>query len=228
MTEKNKLHNLLQSSYLYIGGAILIYMMLMLPQYSNYSCNYDFFYYLGRAKKAIAYPLSIFQPDYALRFHPIYFLFTSLTYRVFGLSTLGHGSLNVITHVLNSLLLFNLLRQTGLSKAPATLCLVFFLVLSSQWGVISDIASLIRLGAALFFLSAMVSFVAFLKTGKKTFLIYSLMFFIISFGFNEDAISLPPLLLAMIFLVAPEKMSVWKRLFYTAPFFVLVFLHPLT
>jgi len=208
------------NSCLSLGLAVALYFTLLLPQYSDYIFGFDCFYYLGRARQAIAEPLSIFKPDYALRFHPLSFFFASFLYRILGSNPLGYGTIAVIIHTLNALCLFHLVRKIGAPNGIATLSAILFLFLSSQWGIISDIPQLVRLAASLFFLLSLVLFAEFLRTEGKMCFIFSWIFFVSSFGFNEDGITLPLLLLALAFFPALLRPTCLKSLPYIVSFFV--------
>lgn len=206
--------------YSYLGLLIFLYAFIILAQFKNYTFSRDCFYYLGRGQDALSAPLSIFKPDYSFRFHPLYFLIAAQEFRFFGLNPMGYAWVALIVHITNSILVFSLARKIKIPEPAAFVSAVFFLFFSSQRGLIFDIANLVRLGAVLFLLLSSVFFMNFVNKTNIRHLIYALLFFSASFGFNEDAVSLPCLFLIS-YLIFRKKSTFLNFLFYLLPFFIL-------
>ena len=194
MTRERSISKAKKVPYPFLGLALLIYGLVMFPQFRNYHYGFDCFYFLGRAKEAASHPFSIFQADFALRFHPLYHLLESFVYRFFGINPLAQGALLVPLHLLNVFLLFRLMLRLGISNVAALTGSVLFLFLSSHWGVVFDIAQVARLGGIVFFLGSLIAFKNFLETKNRWHYFSSLIFLAVSFGFAEDPVILPPLL----------------------------------
>lgn len=206
--------------FLLIGGAVAIYLIGVLPQYWDGPFTYDFFYTLWRAKKAIQDPLSIFQPNFAMEFRLLPFLFVSFIDRFFGFNSIAYGFFVGGFHILNSLLLYKLVRLMKIPDVPAAIASVFFLFLSNHYAVLWDMEQLGRLMCFSLFLSSLILFVQFLLTKQLAYWVCSWAVFIVSLGSGQDSITEPLLLLVLIPLVSPKGISFLKGFVFTLPFFV--------
>lgn len=204
-----------------LATAFTLYLILIFPRYAQSLFAYDSFYNVWRARKIAGDPLSVFGPDAMRRFGPLYTLFFFLVDRFFGFNPWVYGSINGSLHLLNAFLLFRLTRRLmEPSETPAILTSLVFLFSSTQWGVFLDTSQTMRLACASLLLSSLLFFLKFMKTGKKRDGVFSLIFFASTFGFIEDAVTLPLVLLAVLFLI-PLKPIPWvKKLVLASPFFL--------
>jgi hypothetical protein len=198
-----------------------VYLLLMLPHFRESTFAYDGFYNIWRARKIFEDPLSIFEPDFMRRFSPLYSFFFFLMDRFFGFNPFVYGLINGSLHMLNAFLLFRFLRRLiGSSEIPAVLTSVFFLFSSTQWGVLWETGQTHRLVSGALSLLSLIFFDRFVVTGKKTCFASSWILFVLSFGFVEDAITLPLLLLAILFLVPRRSIPFTQKIVLTLPFFL--------
>lgn len=213
---------MIKTSPLYVlAAAVFLYLALLSPQFGKNIFVYDNFYNLWRAQKVVLDPLSIFEPTFATRFSPFYYLLLFVTHAFFGLNPFVYGLINSALHVLNAILLFRLIKRLmGESvEIPALLAAVFFLFSSTQWGVIWELGQTHRLACGSLSLSALLFFAKWLATEKKINWVLSFVFFVGSFGFSEDSMTLPLLLLAVPFLIPVKSIPLIKQLTLTGPFF---------
>ena len=201
--------------------AFVLYSLLIFPRYGQSFFVYDSFYNVWRARKIVENPLSIFQPDFMRRFGPLYTLFFFLMDRFFGFNPRVYGLISGSLHLLNVFLLFQLFRRLmGPSEMPAILASIFFLFSSTQWGVVWDISQIMRLACASLFLSSLLFFIRFILTKRRIDFISSWIFFLLSFGFIEDAVTLPLVLLGILFLIPPKRIPWLEKFVLVSPFFL--------
>lgn len=207
-----------------LATAIAVYLFVLFPQFGEGPFSFDAIYSLGRAKQAAHDPFSIFEPSFTGRFSPSSYLALAPIYHFFGLNPAVYTWLDGTLHTLNTFLLFCLVHSLlGSFPIPAVLASIFFLFSSTQWGVVGDIVQSIRLGCLSFSLLSLLFFVRFLLTKRKVSYVLSLSLLVISFGFAEDSLCLPFLLLAMMLLVFPRENSLAEKFVLATPFFIASF-----
>lgn len=200
--------------------AFAFYSILMFPLLKEIIFSYDSFYNVWRARKIVEDPLSLLRPDFMGRFGPLYTLFFFLMDRFFEFNPLVYGGVNGSLHLLNTFLLFRLSRRLiAPSEAPAILTSLVFLFSSTQWGVFADTSQTMRLVCAALVLSSLLFFMKWMTSEKKRDWVLSLIFFIGTFGFIEDAVTLPLLLLVILFLIPPRRIPWSEKLIGISPFF---------
>lgn len=212
------------SPFYLLAAAALLYLLILFPQFGKNIFTYDNFYNLWRAERFIPEPLSIFEPTFATRFSPFYYPLLLLIHSLFGFNPFVYGFANGVLHLLNAILLFKLMsRLSGTAtKTPALLASIFFLFSSTQWGVVGELGQTYRLACIALFLLSLLFFVRWMFQGRKRDWIFSLLFFMGTFGFSEDALPLPLLLAAMTFLVpfSPRPLSLFQKRVPLLPFFL--------
>jgi len=201
--------------------ALAVYLFLLFPHLSQGIFTYDIFYNVWRARKILENPLSIFAMDIMRRFCPLYMLFLFFMDHFIGFNPAAYGLLNISLHLLNAFLLYRLVRRLILSsEMPAILASIFFLFSSTQWGVLWETGQTHRLICASLELSSLLFFVRWMVTTRKREGVLSWVFFVVTFGFCEDAVTLPLLLLVILFLLPLREIPFSKKIVSTAPFFL--------
>ncbi len=146
-----------------------------------------------------------FTSFYYGQYSPINTFVYSLLYYFFGLDPFWFHFLNVSVHILNALLVYKLIRvlisSSGSGDENAEIIafivsLLFGLHPMQTEAVVWISSSKIILYSFFFFLS-LICYVKFVKDGKRLYLKYSLLLFIISIGAKEQAIVLPLCLLVI-------------------------------
>lgn len=206
---------------LFLATAFLVYGLVMYPLYAGTVFAHDSFYNIWRARKILGDPLLIFRPDVSNRFNPLYMIFSFSIDRLFGFSPLAYGLMNGSLHLLNTFLLFQLVRRLWkFSLTPALLTSLVFLFSSMQWGMIWETGQTMRLFCIFLFLLSLLCFAEFMRSNRKILWGFSLLFFISTFGFAEDAVGLPAVLIMFLFLF-PARQALWRKGFLlTLPFFL--------
>jgi hypothetical protein len=207
-------------SYVVFALAFFVFSTAFLFEVSNFYFGIEGVYFVGRGMKAISDPLSIFRPDFAFRFHPLFFALEAILYRVFGLDPAAQLTTLLIFHLITVWLLFDFVCKLGVSRGASLLGSLFFLFLGSHWTLVFDISQVARLGAALFFLSSLRSFHHFLISKQKSSYVISLLYFLASLGFGEDSVILPAILCFLIVWVKGWNRSSIQQGFLTLPFFM--------
>lgn len=201
--------------------ALAVYLFLLFPYLRESIFTYDIFYNVWRARKIVEDPLLIFAMDVMRRFCPLYIVFLFLMDHFIGFNPHAYGLINISLHFLNAFLLYRLLRRLiASSKAPAILASIFFLFSSTQWGVLWETGQTHRLICASLSLSSLLFFVRLTAMGRKRDWVLSWIFFVNTFGFCEDAVTLPLLLLAILFFIPLRRIPLLEKIAWTGPFFL--------
>ncbi|MDQ7784552.1 MAG: tetratricopeptide repeat protein [Desulfomonilaceae bacterium] len=112
--------------------------------------------------------------------------------------------MNVVYHIAITLLLFALLRTTGIERRSAFIAALVFAIHPVQVGTVAWVAERKNLLAALFYLSAMLTYLSYAKTGRKASFVLVLLFFTMGLMSKPAVVTLPVALAAWLLLV-PDR-----------------------
>jgi hypothetical protein len=176
-----------------IGLVILFGLEIVLysRSFSMFFCG-DSLFFLNRRLTGLSDAIRIFtQVDYLEEYRPLTFvLFSFIYYPLFKLDPFGYHFIPLIFHMVNTYLVFLLMRRllkTNLGAYAATFC---FGIHSINFFVTYDMTMLPDFTYAFFYLLALLSFLNYLDTDKKTWLAGCVLMFILSLTAKEAAITL--------------------------------------
>src|SRR5207245_356623 len=141
--------------------------------------------------------LTIYQNQYA----PIATLIMAIEVKVFGATAAPLKAIAVLFHLVNTVLVFELVRQLFKRFDYAIITAGLFALNTVQVESVAWLAGSMKIGAySLFFLSSLLAYVRYLKDKSRGWLGASLLLFLLSCLCKEQAIALPATLLAIDYL----------------------------
>jgi len=170
---------------------------------------------------SIANILQIFSEPYFSNYHPLTTLSYALDFKLFGLNPQGYHLVNLILHIINTLLVFALFKHiAGKNVIPFISALLFALhpmhVESVAW--ISERKDVLFTA---FFLSSLIYWLKFIKSESLKLRLYfaSLLLFVCALLSKSAAVTLP--LIALLISYFLYKKINYKEILKLSPFFVL-------
>ncbi|MDB5143111.1 MAG: hypothetical protein JWQ66_1824 [Mucilaginibacter sp.] len=172
---------------------------------------------------------SIFSDFYYGQYAPLNQLYYTIVYSVFKYNTGAFHLLSLFIHLINSVLVYNLIRNitADISDLPAIKCkqvafiaAFLFAVLPVNIEPVAWVAASKVILYTLFYLLAMGSYRSYILLSKQSSFYLALLFFMLSFGFKEQAVLFPLCMLLMDHIYGrnlKDKM-VWLE---KMPFFIL-------
>ncbi|MCC6601184.1 MAG: glycosyltransferase family 39 protein, partial [Crocinitomicaceae bacterium] len=146
---------------------------------------------------------TIFSKFYFGMYHPITMLSYLIEYTLFGADPLPYHFVNVLLHLLNTLIVFRLAERLSEKKWTAVVVSLLFAVHPMHVESVAWVSERKDLLYALFYLLSLSLYVRYLKSDYKVkWYVFSGVFFILSLLSKPAAITLPVLLFAFDFYVA--------------------------
>ncbi|KKP92157.1 MAG: hypothetical protein UR94_C0004G0018 [Parcubacteria group bacterium GW2011_GWA2_36_10] len=131
-------------------------------------------------------------------YNPLSFLVFKIFYNLFHLKAGFYHLVSILVHSLNAYLVFILVNkifvQDETKKYLAYSTAILFLLWPTQTEIVNWLAAWPHLWASTFYLLSFIYYLNYRQKDKAKFLGLSLLFFIISLGFKENALSLPILI----------------------------------
>lgn len=163
----------------------------------------------------------IFTAQYMGQYSPVNTLYYCLVYKVFGLNPFIFHSINILVHIINSILVFifiyELLEQKANEKLKgrivdiAFFCALLFSITTVQVEVVAWISASKILLYSFFFLLSLIAYLRYLRYNKRKYFILSHLFYILSIGSKEQAVILP-LSLILIDYYVQDKITIRQQL----------------
>lgn len=144
---------------------------------------------------------------------PLWSWLMGIQYLAFGLSPVGYHVVSVFGHIAMTILVMKIARLLHFSQARAFLAALFFALLPNHVETVTWIAAQVHLFAALFYLTALYWYLAFLSHGDKKQYLCSIFFLFLSLFTKDIAITALPL-----FFVAELFFSIKKGEHRPSPF----------
>lgn len=197
---------------------IFIFILSLISFFNLWNTYFqqDEWYWFGQSIYANQYGILNLFKVAGFHFIPLTGLLTAALYQLFKLQFSYYIVFSLILHALNSFLVYILGAHLA-DKKTAFLASILFLVANTSQQATTWVGASIALLPATFF--ALISFILFLKyfeMSKKRYLIWSVLFLIISLGFKEDAVFLFFFYLLYGFFF--QKRHFWKVLTFDAIF----------
>ncbi len=210
------------NTLLFLALISILTFIAFSPSLLNQIDIWDDYYYLNinpyLKNLSIQSVITIFSVPYLANYQPITILSYALEHHFFGFDPLPYHTLNILLHIINSILIFLFIRQlTGKINAAFIASLLFGIhplhVESVTW--VSERKDVLY---ALFFILAMMSYLQFKI--KKIYIYYfvALLLFVCSCMSKAMAVTFPVILILIDYLY--DKEFKWKSLFNKIPFFI--------
>lgn len=162
----------------------------------------------------------IFSTIYQNQYAPIATLIMAIEVKVFGATPAPLKAVGVLLHIVNTVLVFQLIRQLFKRFDYAIITAGLFAFNTVQVESVAWLAGSMKIGAySLFFLAALLAYVRYLKDKSRGWLGASLLLFLLSCLCKEQAIALPVTLLAIDYLYG-RRLRDRVVLLEKAPFFI--------
>src|SRR6266446_5426178 len=140
----------------------------------------------------------IFSTIYQNQYAPIATLIMAIEVKVFGVTPAPLKAVAVLVHIVNTVLVFQLIRQLFKRFDYAIITAGLFALNTVQVESVAWLAGSMKIGAySLFFLSSLLAYVRYLKDKSSSWFGLSLFWFLLSCLCKEQAIALPATLLAI-------------------------------
>ena len=165
----------------------------------------------------------IFSSFYFSNYHPLTTLTFLFEYKLYGLHAFPYHLLNVVLHVINTWLVFQLAGKLSGKKLTALVVAILFAVHPMHVESVAWISERKDVLYTCFFLLSLLSYLGYLESGHKTkFYIGALLLFVISLLSKSAAVTLPVVLVA-IDIYKGRKLN-QRTLLEKLPFFALALL----
>jgi tetratricopeptide (TPR) repeat protein len=161
----------------------------------------------------------IFSSFYVSLYQPLTSLSWAVEYRLFGLDPRVYHTVNVLLHLANIVLVYALVRSLSLNAGIALATAALFAIHPLQVEVAAWVSSRSILLSSLFYLGAMIAYLAYAKSGKMRYLAAGLVLFVPALLAKTTAATLP-LVLLVIDLYLQRKVS-RRTVCEKIPFFLL-------
>lgn len=191
------------------GTAVLVTLLAVTlyafwPCLSNEFTNWDDDIYVTRNELVREFSPGqvgrIFSSFHLGNYHPLTFLSYALDYRIFGLDPRGFHAVNLLLHLANCLLVFRFLFLLVGSGWAAAAGALFFSVHPMRVESVAWVSDRKDLLATFFFLSSLVSYLAYSEHSRARHYLLSLGAFAAALLSKATAVSLPLILLLLDFL----------------------------
>ena len=150
---------------------------------------------------------------------PITMLVHALNWLFFGSNNAGHHLINIIFHLINGILVYQLTKQLFQNKSIGVFTMIIFLLHPLQVESVGWISELKNILSTTFYLSGIMAYFRYLSSQAKRYYLITLLSFI--FGcLSKSSVVVLPLSLLCIDVFFHQKIS-WKFLIDKIPFFLL-------
>ncbi len=161
----------------------------------------------------------MFSSFYVSLYQPLTSLSWAIEYRLFGLNPRVYHTVNVLLHLANILLVYVLVRSLSQNVGISVVTAALFAVHPLQVEVAAWVSSRSILLSSLFYLGAMIAYIAYAKSGKLRYFALGLVLFVPALLAKTTAATLP-LVLLVIDLYLERKVS-RRTICEKIPFFLL-------
>lgn len=158
-------------------------------------------------------------------YRPLYTLTLFLNYHFFKLNVYGWRIFNIFVHVLNTILIYFLIRYIFKNKIISSITALIFAVHPIHTEAVNVVVYRTELLSSLFFIGAFFLYLKSIRNIKieKGFYLLSIFIFILALASKEMAASLPLIIVLYIYFFSQQKER--KKLFVSVlPFFLIVLL----
>jgi len=184
-----------------LAGTFLAYLPLLKAQFINYD---DGLYVLQNPfirNLNGAHLKALFTTIYQNQYSPAAMLIMALEVKFFGAWAPALKTVSILFHMLNTVLVFQLVHQLFKRFDYAIVTAALFALNTQQVEAVAWLGASMKIGAyAFFFLSSLLAYIRYLKHKRLGWLVFSAVLFLCACGSKEQAVALPASLLAIDYL----------------------------
>jgi len=163
-----------------------------------------------------------FSGYYLLMYQPLPVLSFAINYATTGLNTLPMHLVNLGFHLLNIILVYQLFRKLLRNNNLSLMISLVFAIHPVNIEAVTWISARSTGMYAFFYLSALICYLQYLETGnKKRYLIFTLVFFLLSLFSKVQAVTLPVVLILLDYFYHRKHVFQGKIILEKIPFFLL-------
>jgi len=205
----------------WMPAAILILTVLVyLPVFNAGFVNWDDTTYIRDNALIRTIDLRAIFSTYQLgNYHPLTMLVYAIEYQLWGLNETGYHAMNLLLHLLNTMLVFYIIYQLAKKTEVAFIASLLFGIHPLHVESVAWLAELKDLLYTFFFLASYFCYLRFSLNGKSKYYAYALILFLLSLLSKAMAASLPIVFLLTDYFTG-RKFS-GKTLLEKTPFFIL-------
>ncbi|MBC7694575.1 MAG: tetratricopeptide repeat protein [Burkholderiales bacterium] len=163
---------------------------------------------------------AFFTKYYVGNYAPVSMIGFAIDWLLFNGNAAGHHAMSLLFHIVNTLLVFQLVNLILKDKVKAGVCALIFCFHPLQVETVAWVSAKNNLVYSLFFLSGLLYYAKFLINNKKNYYIYALAFFVLSALSKPSAICFPLVLLLLDYLLE-TKSDLKSRLINKIPFLII-------
>ena len=181
---------------------VITIIIVYLPALKNGLLNWDDNLYVtdNNVIKNIGNVSAFFNSFYFGNYHPITIFSYSIIYQFSELSPLLYHLVNILFHVLNSLLVFYLIKELLKNINLALIVALLFGIHPMHVESVAWISELKDVQYTFFFLISALYYLKFIRQSKLLFYVISILFFVLSLLSKGQAVTLFPVLLLIDYL----------------------------
>jgi Tfp pilus assembly protein PilF len=161
----------------------------------------------------------IFSSSYVSLYQPLTSLCWAAEYRWFGLDPRVYHAANILLHLINIVLVYALVRSLALNTGIAVAVAALFAVHPLQVEVTAWVSSGSILLSSLFYLGALIAYLAYTRSGKWRYFVAALVLFVPALFAKTTAVTLPLVLPALDFYL--QRRISRRTIAEKIPFFLL-------
>jgi hypothetical protein len=154
-------------------------------------------------------------------------LFFFINYKLFGLNPVAFHAAALAIHILNSFLVYAIIREIGNNRLSSFAGAVFYGVNATLFISIYWVSAVSESGMATFYLASLLFFIRFLQERSVTDYAVSFLMFIAALMSKESAIAIPPIMLLTFLYLRPklENKNIINAISMLLPFIVTVIIY---
>jgi len=199
MEQKNEERNL--ATYMMVG-IIVLTLLVYFPVFNNHFVNYDDLSYVtanshvksGITGNSIKWAFTTF---YFYNWHPLTWISHMLDVQLFGLDPMWHHLMNLLLHIVNSLLLFTLFKKITLAPWKSLCIAGLFALHPLHVESVAWVADRKDLLCTFFWFLTMLAYVAYTRNPKVMMYLLCVLLFVFGLMAKPMLITLPLILLLM-------------------------------
>ncbi len=225
LTPPGSLWAMLEQQKLFVAiGLALLTFVVFSPSLQNTFTNWDDDRYVVNNPDIRGFGgeqlENIFSQAYVSNYQPVAVLSLSLNYAISGDKPFSYILVNILLHVLNTVLVFYFVYMLSMRRIEvALLVALLFGVHPMHVESVSWISERKDVLYTFFFMGGLITYLRYLDNKEMKFLLYTLGLFVLSV-LSKPAAVIFPLVLVAIYWYKGEKLEV-KGLLFTVPFFVI-------
>lgn len=205
VTEKrDKTNRVSLNSKYWIIGILLITFIVYLPGFDNEITNWDDQAYISESPYVKDFSFNntyrLFSEYYIGNYHPFSLLVYNIEYQVSGNDSTLYFIVNLILHLLNTFLVFLLMRLLIKNYRVASIVALLFGINPMHVESVAWLSELKDVLYSSFYLSSLIVYVRYIDERKAKFLVLSLFLFIISLLSKGQAVTLSLSIIAIDYL----------------------------